>query len=380
MRTRIALALLVPTFAISPIARGESDLKIELAALARQIQKETERFGNAVIMGEFTGPPELASSGGPGIAQALKTELEKVGVAVKRSAQVAVKGEYRVATDSKSNKTVLAILARLTDRSGKELLELQSRALFDLTTIAAVTGVTMVAPVDTSPKEREKAVDQALKTIQKPSKNGTRIAASETSPYAIEILVGPDPGAGSPDLTKYRARAVNIDGDNLAFLNIGRGEVYAVHVINTSKYDVAMTLTIDGLNMFAFSDNKSYEFSIISAGSEGIIPGWHRTNEFSDAFQVSEYSKSAVSKQMPNSSSIGTIHASFKAAWPKDANPPEDEFPPGSRDANATARGAELKAKYAEIVRNVGKLREAVSVRYTKEGDPLDLPDSKPGN
>jgi hypothetical protein len=376
-RTYLALGLLLASLA-APYARGESELKREMAVLAKQIQKEAEKHGNAVIMGEFTGPPELASTGGPGVAQTLKAELEKLGIAVTRKAQVAVKGEYRVATDAKTNMTALAILARLTDRSGKELLELQSRAIFDLTTIAAVTGVTMVAPVNTSRSERDQAVDQALKTIQKPAKKGTMISASESSPYAIEILVGPDPGSGTPDRSKYRARAANIDRDNLAFLNIARGEVYAVRALNKSKFDAAMTLTIDGLNMFAFSDNKAYEFAIIPAGSEGIILGWHRNNEVSDAFQVSEYSKSAVFKQMPNSSSIGTIHVSFRAAWPKDSARPEDEFPPGSRDSNATARGAEMKAKYTEVIREYGKMREAISVRYNKAGDPADLPDSKP--
>ena len=65
-----------------------------------------------MILGEFTGPPELASTGGPGIVQSLKQELERAGVAVTRKAQVAIKGEYRIATDSKTNKTAVAILAR----------------------------------------------------------------------------------------------------------------------------------------------------------------------------------------------------------------------------------------------------------------------------
>jgi hypothetical protein len=378
MHWHMFLALwLVFASATGTFARAESDLKREMGALANQIHKEAEKYGNSVIMGEFTGPPELASSGGPGIAQTLKAELEKLGISVSRSAQVAVKGEYRIATDPKTNMTVLAILARLTDRSGKELVELQSRAVYDLTTITGVTGVTMVAPVNTPPKEREAAIDQALKTIQKPSVKGTLIAASENSRYAIEILVGPDPGAGTPDLSNYRPRAATIDRDNLAFLTIGRGEVYAVRAINNSNYDAGMTLMIDGLNMFTFSEIKSYEFAVIPAGSDGIIMGWHRNNEVSDAFQVSEYSKSAVFKAMPNSSSIGTINVSFKAAWPKDKPRPEDEFPPGARDDTATARGAEVKAKYTEVVRDYGKLRESISVRYNKGGEPADLPPGK---
>jgi len=377
MRTCLALGVLL-VFLSSPIARAESPLRRELAVLASQIQKETAKYGNAVIVGEFTGPPELASSGGPGIAQTLKTELEKLGVTVTRSAQVAVKGEYRVAMDSKTNLTALAILARLTDRSGKELLQLQSRAIFDVTTIAGVTGVTMVAPVDTTRDKRDAAIDKALKTIQKPTTKGTLISASEHSPYAIEILVGSDPGSNTPDLNDYHPRAASIDRDNLAFLTINRGEVYAVRLINKSRFDAAVTLMIDGLNMFAFSDKKSYEFVVVAAGSDAVIMGWHRTNDVSDAFQVSEYSKSAAFRQMPNSSSVGTIHVSFKAAWPTGKTPPSDEFPAGAREANATARGAEVKSKFTEVTREYGQLREAISVRYNKQVEPSDLPDSKP--
>jgi hypothetical protein len=378
MKARQCLALgMLLTLPMGARAWGESDLKPNMATLANQIQKETEKYGNAIMMGEFTGPPGLASSGGPGIAQSLKAELESLGVAVTRTAQIAVKGEYRIATDEISKKTAMAIIARLTDRNGKDLLELRPLGVFDLATIAGVTGVTMVAPVNKTLKEREAAVDQALSKIQRPAKNGTLIQASDHSLYGVEIMVGPDPGAAPPDLRNYRPRAASIEEDNLAFVNIARGDVYAVRIINNSKFDAAATVTIDGLNMFAFSANTAYEFVVVPAGCDGVVVGWHRNNEVSDAFQVSEYSKSAAFKQMPNSSSIGTIHVSFKAAWAKGTPAPEDEFPPGgprARDANATARGAEVRAQYTEVVREYGKLREAVSVRYNKEVEPADLP------
>ena len=122
---------------------------------------------------------------------------------------------------------------------------------------------------------------------------------------------------------------------------------------------------------------------IVPKGRQGVIPGWHITNERSDAFQISEYAKSAVAKLLPTSSSIGTISVSFKAAWPKDADPPADEgdVKQGGRDADATARGKPVDPKdtrYNEVVRNVGKLRESVSVHYNKALEPANLPDSKP--
>src|SRR5262249_4761437 len=161
--------------------------------------------------------------------------------------------------------------------------------------------------------------------------------------------------------------------------NIKRGEVYAVKVTNRADHDAAATLAIDGLTMFAFSEHKSYEVVIVPKGRQGIIPGWHITNERSDAFQVSEYAKSAVANWLPTSSWMGTISVGFKAAWPKDAEPPADEgdVKQGGRDAEATARGKPVDAKDArfnEVVRNIGKLRESVSVHYNKNLEPVDLP------
>ena len=67
----------------------------------------------------------------------------------------------------------------------------------------------------------------------------------------------------------------------------------------------------------------------------------------------------------------------------EDADPPADEgdVKQGGRDADATARGKPVDPKdtrYNEVVRNVGKLRESVSVHYNKALEPANLPDSKP--
>ena len=140
-------------------------------------------------------------------------------------------------------------------------------------------------------------------------------------------------------MKNYAPRAATLDQDGLAFLAIRRGEVYAVKVNNDSQSDAAVTLTIDGLSMYSFSDNKNYEVVFVHAGKSGIIPGWHRTNDVSDSFQVAEYAKSAVAKLLPSSSTFGTITVSFKAAWPKDSQPPADEPDPkrNTRSADATA-------------------------------------------
>ena len=50
-------------------------------------------------------------------------------------------------------------------------------------------------------------------------------------------------------------------------------------MINDSDTDAAVTLTIDGLNMFAFSENLDYRYVIVRRRVKVVIRGWHVTNQ-----------------------------------------------------------------------------------------------------
>ena len=132
--------------------------------------------------------------------------------------------------------------------------------------------------------------------------------------------------------------------------------------------------------MYSFSDNENYEVVFVHAGKSGIIPGWHRTNDVSDSFQVAEYAKSAVAKLLPSSSTFGTITVSFKAAWPKDALTAGRRARPQAEHAirRRDLAGQPIDAKYVEETRNIGQFRGSVSVRYNKAVDPADLPKQNP--
>jgi hypothetical protein len=201
-----------------------------------------------------------------------------------------------------------------------------------------------------------------LEALDNPSVflDGPRVAASAKSPYAIELLV--------KNGDKYLPRPAESD-DGLAFAKMGRDDVYAVRLINNSPLDCSVVLTIDGLNMFAFSDRKDYNHVIIPAGQSGVIFGWHRTNQISDSFLVCDYAKSEAAKLLPQSNAVGTITATFCAAWPQDAAPPGDE--PGKAKgapSEATGRGAAVAHNYQEVRRHVGVVRSTVSMRYSKLG------------
>jgi hypothetical protein len=191
----------------------------------------------------------------------------------------------------------------------------------------------------------------------------TQITAGPDSPYAVEVLIKTG--------EQFVPRAPT-DENGRAFVPIKRHEIYAIRLINHSAQDAAVHLTIDGLNMFSFStlrDPKTgqplYTHVVVPKQSSGLVLGWHRTNDKSDSFLVTEYAKSAAAELVVhNSAKIGTITACFAAAWPKGGQPPADE--PASRSADATGRGPEVSAKYTEVERVFGIVRASISVRYTK--------------
>jgi hypothetical protein len=185
----------------------------------------------------------------------------------------------------------------------------------------------------------------------------SEIRPTKDSPYAIELLV--------KDGKEYRPRKA-IDEKGQAFVKIDRDEVYAVRLINDSADEAAVTLAIDGLSMFAFSENRDYEFILVPAGKSAVIAGWHRNNKVSDAFQVTEYAKSAAAQLLTPPAKMGTITATFAAAWPLNSRPPRDEkFAKGDR-GDATGRGPEVRQAYEEVERHVGLVRAVISVRYTR--------------
>jgi hypothetical protein len=336
--------------------------------LNRALEKFSERIKQlldaegetAVALNQFTAPARLAANASSGIRKALEGELKKREVLVKNSARLEVKGDYQEAEDSVRRNTVVRIKGRVVDQNSGRLLGEYSVDIDNLTSIAGLIGATMTVPLEPLRAERERAIREG---IQRPSAHvaSTRISSGPDSPFAVEIHVGPSPGG---DL---RARQASVVGGQ-AYLNIRTGERYAIRLINNAPFEVAATLTIDGLSLFAFSRNPEYGFVIIPARSSGLITGWHRTNEEAEDFVVTEYPKSAAALSLAPSTELGVITVCFAAAWPASGNPPPDEGMEG-RSVRATGRGPTNRTNLAEAERSTGRMRAAISVRYTKEDD-----------
>lgn len=348
-------------------AAAQANLHREMAEVAKEIKKLLDgRSEDSIAVGAFTGPVRLESSSGPAIAKVLADELQRMGVAVKRRANCEVKGDYVDVVDGRSDRLAARIKTRVLDRGGKVLVELD-RGVFGDATVPALLGLTARLPANGDEKERDALLRQA---IDKPrtSISGGRIAAAAKSPYGIEILVAPQSQG------QYQARTPR-DDEGMAYVPIRRGEVYAVRLINDSDCEAAVNLSVDGLSMFTFSDLKDaktgrarYSVILVPAKGSTVVKGWHRTNDVSEEFVVTQYSKSAAA-ELKSTASLGTITACFSACWPRGGEPPADE-PKNpsefSRGGDATGRGAKIEIKFQEVERNFGVVRDTISVRYSR--------------
>jgi hypothetical protein len=345
-------------------ASAATPMEAKLAEVAEKVAEAVKGLGHdSVSIGQFTGPPQLATSAGPGIAKVLADELLKRDVTVKRRAELGVSGKFQQASDEKQ-RLIARIEGELIDRSSNVICTFGTE-INGVDNLASLFGVTAELPPNQPEKQRNDQLVEALNN-PRPAVANTRVSSSDKSPYGVEILV--------KQAGEFQPRTVTLD-EGLPFVQINRGEIYGIRLINDSSLDAAVTLSIDGVNVFAFSDHKEYKHYIIKAGSKPIIRGWHRTNEVSDAFQIGEFAKSAAAETLPTGGQIGTITAMFAAAWPADARPPADEFAAqlkGTRGSDdATIRGPQTEQGFTEVRRHTGVARAAVSVRYTK---PDDLP------
>lgn len=371
----MALALVLAGMATSARAeptntRFPPDLVSQVEDVVADVKKLlADKGATSIAVGAFSGPSRVPSSYGPGIAKLLGDELQKQQITVSKRAKFEIKGEYLAIEDQKSKQPIARLKARVYDSSGSSIIEF-TKDLVALDTLAELFGLT-IEPDPNFQKNQKQIID----TIDNPKAfiRGARIQAGAKSPYGIEILVR----SGKNYVPR---QAENQDG--LAFVPLERSDVYGVRLSNDADHEVAVWLTIDGLNMFTFSDNKVFSKMILKPHSKATVRGWFRTTELSEAFVITEHAKSAAF-EVGQTENIGTITAKFAACWAPGGSPPADEFPeveatPGGQfemkmaapqtgtPDQGTGRGEQIKEKFTRTQRETGRTRAFISVHYNK--------------
>lgn len=330
----------------------------ELATVAKSVQKLLEgRNEDSIAIGDFSGPAQIDSNFGPGIQQGLAAELTALKVRIDRKAKYSAKGEYLTVAD-KNVKDLISVrlIVRVFDQFATELvaLPIDLKGTNDLGKILAPT-------VSLPPKgDRRERNETIQKSLDKPKVHidGSKVSTKQDSPFAVEVVV------------KGEGRKAKVE-EAQAFVEIQREEIYEVVLHNKSHLEAAITPNIDGLDVFTFSELRNektghpkYSHFVIPANGSTVIKGWHKNNKEALSFLVTEYGKGAASEAKVARGKIGVLTVTFAFAW-SGKEPPDEEK--GARDGgNETGFGPPQKVNLNEVHRQIGVVRDIVSIRYTR--------------
>jgi hypothetical protein len=330
---------------------------------------------------------------GPGIRAELarafaevNAERKKNGkpvVSVSETSNVILDGEFARVDDPNDQSDdpsarQLAIEIKVVLKQGAEELFRHSFFVNRIRDIVKIEGLNFSGNPETDARILHREIRENLKRIDEPNSpnqkpffhliNETRIKSHAKSQISIEIAAK---SALADKQTPAIARKVDPNRKDAPFVPLQIGEIYEVRVYNDSSEEIAVALTIDGLDQFMFSDDKNPETGqprfthwIVAPKSRLTIPGWHRTadpkrDDSVLAFLVAKYGEGA-SKFVPHpdAGSVGviTVAISRSHADPKNAK----------STAAETGFGPPIKVEQKEVKRTIDLPHEFISVRYTR--------------
>ncbi len=370
--------------AASPVGAQGPDDEGKLSAAVRELAEQIKTYmkndaqSDTIALGAFTAAEPGANFGG-GIKQMLADELKKGGISVGLNARFSCKGEFTFFSDNGPDGGKVTIEAVLREKNIKK--KTLTVDIFDVSDIAALIGGT--GKLSAKP---EKRFESLVTTTQKPEpkieatlvKGGGDVPASvraaEDGQFAVEVwrLKADRLEVSTPADSDYEPVPVEELDGGLLFVGLEQENRYAVRLINNTKRLAAATVTIDGLNMFAFSQVPAYKALgkvLVPPGPNGvIIKGWFHTPDESFAFEVCDVGDAAVTKLrgagLEVEEEVGVITVRFADAIDvaKGETPLADEPPTASV---GTKKGPVVGQKYGEMNVKIGIDREVISLRYS---------------
>lgn len=364
MGRRLAgVGVLAAILATTPTLPASEVLRPSLAKLAAAVVKIMRTRGDeSVVVGAFAGPANFGASAGPGIQKILSDELESQGVNVRKfGAPLGVRGEYfyTSAEDDPTSPKQIRLKVVLTDGSGQPLTALNQEVQVPSTGTegpiggggressgGGAGGATQVVTIrggeinlDTFTGGEEAAAllgvtwdfersglgfdvnkDIVLDSFQKPTAqivDGTAVRSSSTSPYFMEVFVG------------NRPLPLRLE-EGQPVVDLPRGENFAIRLTNRARHDVSATLTLDGVNSFAFTKEppirgKRLTRYILTPDKWVMVRGWHDTLNTTTAFRVTDFAQGAVARLGASTSSLGMITVVIRSSWMEGSRTPFDE-------------------------------------------------------
>jgi hypothetical protein len=363
---RLALPAACVALLVLPAPGRAEPVRGEINKLAQKIVKLLEEQNQtAVAVGAFVGPAQFETNAGPGFQGLLCEELEKVkpGV-VQKAADLSVRGRYaRIDLEGEgvAGQIAVKVTAEVFDKKDESILKV-SLEITDTKDIARILGVTASLPPEGSKTDRHKELDRRLKNPEVfiHGDKKTLVSSGKDSPYSVELLVKPKDGKDPA-----RPREANAVGGQ-AFVDVKIGELYEVRVRNNSDQEVGVSLAVDGIDVFTFSEDRNdkgeprFTHFILAPKSETTVVGWHRTIDPKRkdnylSFLVTDYGQGAASKFPAKSQGkVGTITASFATSFPF------------GRSGSETGFGPPREVKQTAVKRSFDPPHDFVTIRYNR--------------
>jgi len=177
----------------------------------------------------------------------------------------------------------------------------------------------------------------------------TQIRATKDGLFAIEVLANGK--AASPELER-----------GLAMVDLKPADQCQVRLINDAPFEVAVRLTLDGVDCFWFTKQRA-GYWLVPARSSLVVEGWQLDQDTARRFEIVPF-KDSVAAKTGVTGDVGVICALFHRAY-LPGEKLDDEVMPSTKSLGVGA-GDVFKKEVKFVDRQVGKLRASVPVRYSK--------------
>ncbi|MCA9222294.1 MAG: hypothetical protein KDA71_18330, partial [Planctomycetales bacterium] len=231
--------------------------------------------------------------------------------------------------------------------------------------IAAIEGVNVSLGPNDDARKQGQDIRGGLNNPQAVVE-GARIRSRQDSPFALELRA--KPLANPKEVAQPRPAALE---KGHAFVRIDKGELYELVFHNGARHEVALSITIDGIDTFTFSDDRdpktdapAFSHWLVSPGQTLVLPGWHKTNDPKRddnflSFLVTEYGQGAGSKFPTKSQGqIGVITVQIS----KSHQPRSGQAKSGAE----TGFGPPVKGELKAVERLIDPPLDFITVRYLR--------------
>jgi hypothetical protein len=365
---------------------NNGDMVTAIRTLANDVHKYLKEAGvQECTIGAVSSMPAGGVTTVP-VKKLLAKELQNRGLHMNPDAKFSCTGEIRFIPAAKKVVVDLDILEK------GDLRRSYTASIFQVTDLAQLVGGigeldigetrnTSIADSIINPQGEileSPPLDEKTAVKVKPISGKTLATPSKSSFFGVEMLRVLPGGVMEPI-------ALEEEEDGNLFATLDVGDIYAVRLINKSNRLAGAKLTIDGLNLLAFSENPEYARLgrvIVPPGETGtIVRGWHKSDRESYSFKVVDVGDSAVAELKDKNSqflevddAIGMINVTF--CFAADANNPHDRLPDDEPVtlSTATARGPIVKQDFRPMKAVFGMDRATITIRYDRRPPDFGAP------